>query len=293
MIEDFIKKVIFPTREYFLKNTKWNYVALGGCLGLCASFFKSAQQIPESKEEAVKLLSSLVMNSKIFSSSHFIDFIEAPEMLKNNNDILFWILLERNILRDVVLGFFLIPGIIFAYRGFLYSKQIVMNQLVLRGVVTPPIPTEFELELKQLRSDLAQAIQELNKKIENIQFFKKNKQAADKNAEAIARLIKLIKEKNLDMNEYLCPITREVMLYPVKTADGYYFEKCAIKLWYEKGNLKCILDPKKALIDPDSLQIDITLQLKIVSVLNSKLRSYGDNNTDSHHQKNSQRYVRI
>ena len=35
--------------------------------------------------------------------------------------------------------------------------------------------------------------------------------------------------------EYLCPITFELMLEPVKASDGYIYEKKAILDWYRQN----------------------------------------------------------
>ncbi|XP_031573576.1 WD repeat, SAM and U-box domain-containing protein 1-like isoform X2 [Actinia tenebrosa] len=56
----------------------------------------------------------------------------------------------------------------------------------------------------------------------------------------ILRSINDIKKEEIDDNipdEYLCPISREVMTDPVIAADGYSYDRNAIELWLRSGRL--------------------------------------------------------
>lgn len=56
----------------------------------------------------------------------------------------------------------------------------------------------------------------------------------------ILRTIKDIKKQELEEDfpdEFLCPITREVMSDPVIAADGYTYERASIQEWLTSGRL--------------------------------------------------------
>ena len=42
--------------------------------------------------------------------------------------------------------------------------------------------------------------------------------------------------KNKSHNNFLCPITQQLMKDPVVTSDGYTFERNEIQTWLDKGN---------------------------------------------------------
>ena len=44
--------------------------------------------------------------------------------------------------------------------------------------------------------------------------------------------------KRVDMKDFVCPITLEVMRDPVFAADGFSYERDAIKRWFESGHSK-------------------------------------------------------
>ena len=43
-------------------------------------------------------------------------------------------------------------------------------------------------------------------------------------------------------SDYVCPITMDLMLEPVKASDGYIYEKAAIIDWYKKNKTIIISD---------------------------------------------------
>lgn len=95
----------------------------------------------------------------------------------------------------------------------------------------------------------------------------------------INKLITSCEEKGIDLNEimkeindkYICPLTLRVISDPVCTPDGRYFERVAIKTWYEhqkeKGDVMSLFNDTKQLPNPDELptkkfvQVDIKEQL--------------------------------
>uniref|UniRef100_A0A1I8H3I8 WD repeat, SAM and U-box domain-containing protein 1 n=1 Tax=Macrostomum lignano TaxID=282301 RepID=A0A1I8H3I8_9PLAT len=74
----------------------------------------------------------------------------------------------------------------------------------------------------QLRTELGMAVLGHRQKLlDAIEAMKNNRTVADKDAGI--------------PDEYLCPITRELMRDPVIAADGYTYERGAIESWLERG----------------------------------------------------------
>merc|ERR1711964_780332 len=48
---------------------------------------------------------------------------------------------------------------------------------------------------------------------------------------------KLIPNYSLKYDDYLCPITHEVMRVPVMASDGQTYEREAIESWFKEGNM--------------------------------------------------------
>lgn len=64
-------------------------------------------------------------------------------------------------------------------------------------------------------------------------------------------------------NEYICPITQEIMQDPVVAADGRSYERVALQNWYNGGNRVCPIDRTKRLTNPADLPTNINLRNQI------------------------------
>lgn len=65
--------------------------------------------------------------------------------------------------------------------------------------------------------------------------------------------------------EFICPITREIMRHPVKL-EGQFYECSALKTWYERGNPTSPLT-RNPMPDPSTLPIDLALRTKIAAYI--------------------------
>ena len=80
--------------------------------------------------------------------------------------------------------------------------------------------------------------------------------------------------------EYLCPITFELMLEPVKASDGYIYEKKAILDWYKQNKTSPFT--REELTSEFIFQNE--LHLKILSYMqkyNIKVEEYKIKNNDT------------
>lgn len=60
----------------------------------------------------------------------------------------------------------------------------------------------------------------------------------EENTETFSNELKWLKTKNKDSaipDDYLCPITQEIMRDPVTCSDGHNYEKSAIEEWFSAG----------------------------------------------------------
>ncbi|AZL15815.1 U-box domain-containing protein [Rickettsiales endosymbiont of Stachyamoeba lipophora] len=89
----------------------------------------------------------------------------------------------------------------------------------------------------------------------------------------IDTLIEQLQDKNITINQdYICPITREVMREPVKADDEHYYEREALQRWYNRGNKTCILNHYKELTNPKKIDIEQNFQQEIVTNLKNQLQ---------------------
>lgn len=70
--------------------------------------------------------------------------------------------------------------------------------------------------------------------------------------------------------EYLCPITQEVMKDPVQVADGRSYERKAIQKWYNQGHRTCPCNPDAVLVNPATLKTDRLLKALIKRCLSQE-----------------------
>jgi len=190
------------------------------------------------------------------------------------NEELFLVLVKKNFLKNAIIFALLLPVLLLFSRMGLSLVNRLDSWMVLHGHKNPPIPSLLSQQLEKLRTDLLQAAEDFRARSQQIERTREANAiaSAKKNslASQINELVDQIDEEK--MSSYLCPITRTVMRYPVRTADGYYFEQSAIAAWYATGYKKCLFDETKLLTDPDNLTVDIQLQEKILSKLNELLQ---------------------
>ena len=260
--------VILLRYKLFLKKISWSNVVFGAFAGICASFLNSARSIPSDKQFAAKMLMTLYARPSLFRKETNITLTQAQELLHDNNNELFIMLVRQSFFQSMLWGATLIPSAILLYqevfkKGFSY----LLKELILKNYLNPHVPSEFEKELSQLRMELETATKDIFQKHERQKLFQRNQATADTSAQKIAELLEQIEED--EFQKYLCPITRRVMLKPVKTGDGYYYDFHAIKAWYDKGHRKCLLNTNIELVDPASLLPDLKLQETILAELNN------------------------
>ena len=104
------------------------------------------------------------------------------------------------------------------------------------------------LERKQSAEDKVKALEKEMKNIES--------SIATKEMRRLKALEKVVRE------DFLCPITMEIMVDPVVAFDGYTYERAAIMEWYTKNNMS----PMTGLpVDSKSLLANHTLKSAIIS----------------------------
>ncbi len=175
----------------------------------------------------------------------------------NSYDDFFYFFIRAFALRHITAGAILIPIVIFTYRCLLDFK----SYLILTGWIKPSVTTELERSFIEIREAFEQNSRDMNRKTTVIQ-----EALADINASKIHSLANSV-DNHSAINEYLCPILHTVMRYPVKSADGFYFEKSALVEWHRKGNQRCVFNRNLTLTNPNNLEIDTSLQLTIVRFL--------------------------
>jgi len=75
-----------------------------------------------------------------------------------------------------------------------------------------------------------------------------------------------------DYLNWRCPILYRVMSDPVRSPDGYCYERSALQTWYNTGARQAILNYHLPLPDPSSLPTQIELQVKIMNRLDEVIR---------------------
>lgn len=64
-------------------------------------------------------------------------------------------------------------------------------------------------------------------------------------------------------DQYLCPIYKTIMIFPVTAFDGNNYEREALQKWYDHGKNTCPMGPLKRLENPSLLPVDETLSKAI------------------------------
>lgn len=72
-------------------------------------------------------------------------------------------------------------------------------------------------------------------------------------------------------DQYICPITREIIRQPVKIMDGVerYYERLAIQAWYNSGHRSAPMS-RSPLADPRAIENDLSLRIKIADYILSR-----------------------
>ncbi len=64
------------------------------------------------------------------------------------------------------------------------------------------------------------------------------------------------------MDDFICPISREIMTDPVVAADGFTYDRASIKKWFKKSNISPMTN--------EEINTDLIINYSIRSVMASK-----------------------
>lgn len=68
------------------------------------------------------------------------------------------------------------------------------------------------------------------------------------------------------IEDYICPITKQIFVEPVTAPDGYTYERKALENWFIAGNTTCPMDTSKELTNPALIPTDFAV-LRILTRL--------------------------
>lgn len=177
-----------------------------------------------------------------------------------------------------LLGFVLLGSGVGLVTAVLLEVSVRFIVLILQASVRIGLIKEDPAieDLKKLKKEMKKFVKEIEKlkqqTNQSLQPLYKTQLA--KNIDEKVKKIKL--ENQSELENYLCPITKEVLREPVRAADNFYYERWALQVWYNKGNKICPFDSKKLLQNPDELQVEEGVQKKVLLVLET-------NNSYSHY----------
>jgi hypothetical protein len=82
-------------------------------------------------------------------------------------------------------------------------------------------------------------------------------------------------------DQYICPINKTIMIFPVTPLDGNSYEREALQQWYDNGKNTCPMVPSKQLENPRLLPINETLSKAIRLYVEECYKQTNKNNTFS------------
>jgi DNA-binding transcriptional MerR regulator len=71
----------------------------------------------------------------------------------------------------------------------------------------------------------------------------------------------------VELIDIRCPVTMQVMQFPVKGADGNFYEKWSLEERYKRGGRTYPLNPAVKLVNPATLEVNQEMQSKIQKLL--------------------------
>jgi hypothetical protein len=147
-----------------------------------------------------------------------------------------------------------------AFFGYYKIKRELMNRKLIALDADAILQNEFQTLIRELKEETARL------KKSTAHLINSNQKSNE-----IKQLLTTIDPDRVNQIErvYLCPILKEAMHDPVKTPDGFWFEREAIQKWYDSKstNRQCIFNPKLTLQNPSELDTDISHQEEIIRVL--------------------------
>eukprot|EP01138_Halocafeteria_seosinensis_P009479 gb/GECG01009687.1/.p1 GENE.gb/GECG01009687.1/~~gb/GECG01009687.1/.p1 ORF type:complete len:245 (+),score=29.81 gb/GECG01009687.1/:1-735(+) len=112
---------------------------------------------------------------------------------------------------------------------------------------------------------------------EQIRYFLELKMNPDQLFEKLRSVVQLLEQSRVELpNEYMCPITYEIMVHPTKAADGQSYEYRAISRWLATKTTSPITNQE---LDDCTLNPDSELRERIRQWAEDKLQEHRKTNT--------------